>query len=43
MDTQIITALIATALAIGIAGFLGLAADRWGVDSRPRLGDDHQR
>ena len=43
MDIQILTAVIATALAIGIAGALGLAADRWGVDSRPRLGDDHQR
>ena len=43
MDIQIITALIATALAIGVAGVLGVAADRWGVDSRPSLGDDHRR
>ena len=43
MDIQIITALIAYALAIALAGALGLAADRWGVDSRPSLGDDHHR
>jgi hypothetical protein len=24
-------------------GFLGLAATRWGVDSRPTIGDDHAR
>ena len=43
MDTQILTAIIAIAIAVGIAAALDLAADRWGVDSRPRLGDDHQR
>ncbi|MEO7664248.1 MAG: hypothetical protein ABIV26_03915 [Candidatus Limnocylindrales bacterium] len=24
-------------------GLLGLAAARWGVDSRPSIGDDHAR
>ncbi len=43
MDTQIFASLIAYALAIVVAGALGLAANRWGVDSRPGLGDDHQR
>jgi len=43
MDIQIVTGLIAYALVITLAGALGLAAHRWGVDSRPSLGDDHRR
>lgn len=27
----------------GAIGLLGLAADRWGVDSRPTVGDTHAR
>ena len=27
----------------GALALLGLAADRWGIDSRPTIGDDHAR
>ncbi len=43
MDIQIVSALIAYALVVAAAGAVGLAAARWGVDSRPGLGDDHRR
>ena len=38
MDLLTVTTLIVSALAV-----VGLAADRWGVDSRPSLPDDHRR
>jgi hypothetical protein len=28
---------------VGPFGLLGLAAARWGVDSRPTIGDNHAR
>jgi hypothetical protein len=28
---------------VGSFGLLGLAAARWGVDSRPSIGDSHAR
>lgn len=36
---------IFTAIASIIAGLIGfaVAADRWGVDTRPPIGDDHAR
>jgi hypothetical protein len=41
MDTiAIITFSISIAASFGL---LGLAAARWGVDSRPTIGDDHAR
>ena len=41
---DIITANIVTlASIIGSLGLLGLAAARWGVDSRPTIGDNHAR
>ena len=38
MDLLTLTSLVVSALTI-----LALAATRWGVDSRPRLPDDHRR
>jgi hypothetical protein len=35
--------LIAVILTIGILIVLGIAAQDWGVDSRPSYGDDHTR
>jgi hypothetical protein len=34
---------ITVALPIAIFLVLAIAADLWGTDSRPRLGDDHAR
>ena len=42
MDT-ITTLIIAVASILGSFGLLGLAAARWGVDSRPTIGDSHAR
>ena len=41
MDT--LAALLIVALVVGVLTFLGLAADAWGVDSRPTIGDTHAR
>ena len=30
------------AIIVAVFGALALAADRWGVDSRPSIGDDHR-
>lgn len=38
-----ITALITVASILGGFGLVGLAAIRWGVDSRPSIGDSHAR
>ncbi len=38
MDLLTLTSLVVSALAV-----LGVAATRWGVDSRPSLPDDHRR
>jgi hypothetical protein len=39
-----ITSLVIVFVAFGGAlGLLGLAATRWGVDSRPKIGDTHAR
>jgi len=35
--------LIAVAVPVAIFFALAIAADLWGVDSRPKLGDDHAR
>ena len=38
------TSLVALLVALsGSLGLLGLAAGRWGVDSRPTIGDTHAR
>jgi hypothetical protein len=42
MDT-IATLITFGVLIFGGLGLLGLAADRWGVDSRPTIGDSHAR
>ena len=42
MDTMNTFAAIAASFAAGLA-LLGLAAARWGTDSRPSIGDDHAR
>lgn len=34
---------IAIALPLALFAVLAIAADLWGVDSRPNLGDDHAR
>ncbi|MBF8289771.1 MAG: hypothetical protein HW391_739 [Chloroflexi bacterium] len=39
----IITFFILAVALPGSLGLLGLAAWRWGVDSRPTVGDDHAR
>lgn len=39
----IAAAIFALATTIASLAFLGLAADRWGVDSRPTIGDSHAR
>jgi len=42
MDTA--TTLLILTVSITVAlGALALAAARWGVDSRPTIGDDHAR
>jgi hypothetical protein len=38
MDLLTVTTLIVSALTV-----LGLAAERWGADTRPSLPDDHRR
>ena len=35
--------IIVLVLAVAVLVALGLAAARWGVDSRPSIGDDHTR
>ena len=41
---DVITAnIVALASIIGSLALLGLAAARWGVDSRPTIGDNHAR
>lgn len=40
MDVVITFAMMVVGVILALAG-LGLAAIRWGVDSRPRLLDDH--
>lgn len=42
MDQNIAVLIFIASFAIGLA-LLGLAADRWGLDSRPTIGDDHTR
>lgn len=42
MDQNMTALIIITSFAIGLA-LLGIAADRWGLDSRPSIGDDHAR
>ena len=42
MDT-FIAFLILLGTFVGSFGLLGLAAARWGVDSRPSIGDNHAR
>lgn len=42
MDTIAMIITLSISLAVGF-GLLGLAAARWGVDSRPTIGDDHAR
>ena len=42
MDT-IVTIITFVGSIVGGLGLLGLAADRWGVDSRPTIGDSHAR
>ena len=42
MDTIISLVVLGTSITAGL-GLLALAALRWGVDSRPRMGDDHAR
>lgn len=37
------TIIISLASIVGSLGLLGLAAARWGVDSRPTIGDSHAR
>ena len=39
----IIANIVALASILGSLGLLGLAAARWGVDSRPTIGDNHAR
>ena len=39
----IIANIVALASILGSLGLLGLAAARWGVDSRPSVGDSHAR
>jgi hypothetical protein len=29
-------------LIVAVLGILALAADRWGADTRPSIGDDHR-
>jgi len=40
---DLITNIVALASIVGSLGLLGLAAARWGVDSRPSIGDSHAR
>lgn len=42
MDILITTLLLILTLVGGLAA-VGLAALHWGVDTRPRLADDHRR
>lgn len=42
MDQNITALILIASFAIGLA-LLGLAAHRWGLDSRPTIGDDHAR
>ena len=42
MDTTI-SLIVAIASIVGSLGLLGLGAMRWGVDSRPTIGDNHAR
>lgn len=37
------TFFILAASLVGGFGLLGIAAAKWGVDSRPTIGDDHAR
>lgn len=37
------TIIVSLASIIGSLGLFGLAAARWGVDSRPTIGDSHAR
>jgi hypothetical protein len=38
-----IAALVIFTLAVSLLGVFDLAASKWGVDSRPSIGDDHAR
>jgi hypothetical protein len=40
---MIIVNIVALASILGSFALLGLAAGRWGVDSRPSIGDSHAR
>ncbi|HSO29575.1 MAG TPA: hypothetical protein VLS28_06710 [Candidatus Sulfomarinibacteraceae bacterium] len=42
MDAISLIITVSISIAAGF-GLLGLAAARWGVDSRPGIGDDHAR
>jgi nitrogen fixation-related uncharacterized protein len=42
MDTVTTLIILSVSIAAGL-GALALAAARWGVDSRPTIGDDHAR
>ncbi len=42
MDTGTTVIILSGSIAAGL-GLLALAAARWGVDSRPTIGDDHAR
>jgi hypothetical protein len=35
--------IITIVLMVGLSTALGIAADLWGVDTRPSYGDDHAR
>jgi hypothetical protein len=40
---DLITNIVSLASIIGSLGLLGLAAGRWGVDTRLNIGDSHTR
>ena len=42
MDTVTTLIILSASIAAGLGAF-ALAAARWGVDSRPTIGDDHAR
>jgi hypothetical protein len=38
-----IAALVIFTIVVSLLGVLDLGASKWGVDSRPTIGDDHAR